>query len=51
MLGAGGTTRPGRFPPLSAVALGDMFELLDELTRQVDPAAPWPRPDAERLDR
>src|SRR4051794_2265982 len=27
----GGTPRYGRFPPLSAVALGDMFELLDEL--------------------
>jgi monoamine oxidase len=51
MLGAGGHTRPGRFPPLSAVALGDMFELLDELTRQVDPAAPWQAPDAELLDQ
>jgi monoamine oxidase len=51
MLGAGGRTRPGRFPPLSAVALGDMFELLDELTRQVDPAAPWASPDAGRLDQ
>jgi monoamine oxidase len=51
MLGHGGRTRPGRFPPLSAVALGDMFELLDEMTRQVDPAAPWRSPDADRLDR
>jgi monoamine oxidase len=51
MLGAGGTTRHGRFPPLSAVALGDMFELLDELTRQVDPTAPWESPDADLLDR
>ena len=46
-----GTTRHGRFPPLSAVALGDMFELLDELTRRVDPVAPWLTPGAEELDR
>ncbi len=51
MLGHGGRTRPGRFPPLSAVALGDMFELLDEVTRQVDPVAPWASPEADRLDR
>jgi monoamine oxidase len=51
MLGSGGRTRHGRFPPLNAVALGDMFEALDELTRQVDPAAPWEAVDAERLDR
>jgi monoamine oxidase len=51
MLGEGGSTRHGRFPPLNAVALGDMFELLDELTRSVDPVAPWRSPDAERLDR
>ncbi len=51
MFGAGGSTRHGRFPPLSAVALGDMFELLDELVRDVDPRAPWLTPDAERLDR
>ena len=55
MLGQGpaydGTTRPGRFPPLNAVALGDMFELLDELVRQVDPHAPLLTPGAEVLDR
>ena len=50
MLGAGGTTRHGRFPPLSAVALGDMFELLDELTGLVDAVAPWRTPGAEWLD-
>jgi monoamine oxidase len=49
--GKGGTTRPGRFPPLNAVALGDMFELFDELVRQVDPHAPWLTPGAEVLDR
>ncbi|MFC9330137.1 flavin monoamine oxidase family protein [Kitasatospora sp. NPDC057015] len=49
-LGAGNTTRDGRFPPLNAVALGDMFELLDELTTAVRPDAPWLTPDAERLD-
>ena len=41
---AGGATRHGRFPPLNAVALGEMFELLDELTRTVDPHAPWLTP-------
>lgn len=46
-----GTTRHGRFPPLSAVALGDLFELLDELTRRVDPVAPWLTPGADELDR
>ncbi|MER5863030.1 FAD-dependent oxidoreductase [Kitasatospora sp. NPDC002040] len=50
-LGAADTTRDGRFPPLNAVALGDMFELLDELTAAVRPEAPWLTPDAERLDR
>ncbi|MCX4745844.1 FAD-dependent oxidoreductase [Kitasatospora sp. NBC_01287] len=49
-LGAEDTTRDGRFPPLNAVALGDMFELLDELTAAVRPEAPWLTPDAERLD-
>ena len=41
---------PGRFPPLKAVALGEMFELLDELTKSVRVDAPWLGPDAERLD-
>ncbi|CAN3979444.1 flavin monoamine oxidase family protein [Kitasatospora purpeofusca] len=43
-------TRDGRFPPLNAVALGDLFDRLAELTAQVDPEAPWLTPDAERLD-
>ncbi|MFF0292435.1 flavin monoamine oxidase family protein [Kitasatospora sp. NPDC004614] len=43
-------TRDGRFPPLSAVALGDLFEQLEELTAAVRPDAPWLSPDAERLD-
>lgn len=41
---------PGRFPPLKAVALGEMFELLDELTKSVRLDAPWLGPDAARLD-
>ncbi|MFI1253621.1 flavin monoamine oxidase family protein [Streptomyces netropsis] len=41
----------GRFPPLNAIALGEMFELLDELTKSVRADAPWLTPDAERLDR
>ncbi|MFB8169648.1 flavin monoamine oxidase family protein [Kitasatospora purpeofusca] len=43
-------TRDGRFPPLNAVALGDLFDRLAELIAQVDPEAPWLTPDAERLD-
>ncbi|MFB7475059.1 flavin monoamine oxidase family protein [Kitasatospora sp. NPDC056184] len=49
----GGTehaTRDGRFPPLNAVALGDLFDHLAELTAVVRPEAPWLTPDAERLD-
>lgn len=41
---------PGRFPPLNAVALGEMFEQLDALTKQVRLDAPWLGPDAARLD-
>ncbi|MGI5242465.1 flavin monoamine oxidase family protein [Dactylosporangium sp. CA-139066] len=43
-------TRPGRFPPLSAVALGDLFDRLEALTRRVDPDAPWAGADAAELD-
>lgn len=50
LLGDKGETRHGRFPPLNAVALGEMFDLLAELTTTVDPAAPWRTPDAAHLD-
>ncbi|MCP2322709.1 monoamine oxidase [Hamadaea flava] len=40
----------GRFPPLNAVALGDLFDRLDDLTRRVRPEQPWASPDAETLD-
>ncbi|MFJ4092886.1 flavin monoamine oxidase family protein [Kitasatospora sp. NPDC089913] len=43
-------TRDGRFPPLNAVALGELFDRLAELTARLDPEAPWRTPDAERLD-
>lgn len=43
-------TRPGRFPPLSAVAIGDLMELLTSLTEQVDADAPWLTPNASELD-
>ena len=49
-LGTGEDTRPGRFPPLNAVALGGMFDLLDELTRAVRVDAPWSSPDAAAWD-
>ncbi|MFG2193641.1 flavin monoamine oxidase family protein [Streptomyces sp. NPDC048639] len=47
---SGSETVPGRFPPLNGVALGEMFDLLDEVTRSVRPEAPWLTPDAARLD-
>lgn len=50
LLGARDATRHGRFPPLNAVALGEMFDLLDELTATVRDDAPWLTPDADRLD-
>ncbi len=49
-LGTGVQTRAGRFPPLSAVALGTLFDLLDDVTGRVRPDAPWLSPDADRLD-
>ena len=49
-LGTGVQTRAGRFPPLSAVALGTLFDLLDDVTGKVRPDAPWLSPGAERLD-
>ncbi|HIV56655.1 MAG TPA: FAD-dependent oxidoreductase [Candidatus Stackebrandtia faecavium] len=43
-------TADGRFPPLNAVALGDLFEHLADLTSSIRPDAPWLTPDAEALD-
>jgi monoamine oxidase len=43
-------TRAGRFPPLSAVALGDLFDRLDELTAAVRVDAPWLTTDASTWD-
>ncbi|WP_395292454.1 flavin monoamine oxidase family protein [Kitasatospora hibisci] len=48
--GDGSVTRDGRFPPLNAVALGDLFDRLAELTATVQPEAPWLAPEAARLD-
>lgn len=41
---------PNRFPPVNAAALGDLFEKIDALVRQVDPAAPWQGPQAQAMD-
>ncbi|GLZ81483.1 monoamine oxidase [Actinorhabdospora filicis] len=49
-LGHGADTRAGRFPPLNAVALGDLFEKLAEVTAAVRPDAPWASPRAAELD-
>jgi monoamine oxidase len=48
--GAAAQTRSGRFPPLNAVALGGMFDLLDELTRAVRVDAAWTSPAAAGWD-
>jgi monoamine oxidase len=49
-LGGEVRTRSGRFPPLSAVALGELFDALEELTGCVRADAPWSPADAARLD-
>ncbi|MFD0632184.1 FAD-dependent oxidoreductase [Catenulispora yoronensis] len=46
----GPLTRPGRFPPLNAVALGELFDRLADLTSLVDVAEPWHTPGASDLD-
>lgn len=45
------STSAGRMPPLSAVALGDLFDRLDELVARVRADAPWQSPGVEHLDR
>lgn len=45
------TITSGRVPPLNAIALGDLFDRLEDLVDRVDPVAPWNTPDAERLDK
>jgi monoamine oxidase len=40
-----------RMPPLHAVALGDLFDRLEELVDQLDPVAPWQSRRADSLDR
>jgi monoamine oxidase len=49
--GDGPKSIAGRFPPLNAVALGDLFDLLYEMITSVRTDAPWLTPDAGRLDR
>ncbi|WP_026422088.1 flavin monoamine oxidase family protein [Actinokineospora inagensis] len=43
-------TTDGRFPPVSAVALGELFDLLDEVTAAIRPDAPWESANAAALD-
>ncbi|MCV7418125.1 FAD-dependent oxidoreductase [Mycolicibacterium litorale] len=45
------TTTAGRVPPLDAVALGGLFDQLEDLVARVRPEAPWRSADAQRLDR
>ncbi|RZT25339.1 monoamine oxidase [Mycobacterium sp. BK558] len=51
LMGDQRTSTAGRVPPLDAVALGDLFDRLDDLVGQIRSDAPWQTPDAERLDR
>ena len=44
------TTTATRVPPLDAVALGDLFDRLEELVEQVRDDAPWESPRAAYLD-
>jgi monoamine oxidase len=44
------TTNEYRVPPLNPVALGSLFDRLEELTTQIRPDAPWLGGWAERLD-
>jgi monoamine oxidase len=45
------TTTASRVPPLDAVALGQLFDRLEDLVAQIRPDAPWQSPQAKRLDR
>ncbi|CAN5603977.1 FAD-dependent oxidoreductase [soil metagenome] len=45
------TTTASRVPPLDAVALGDLFDRLEDIVEQAHPEAPWQSRDLERLDR
>ncbi|AQA02541.1 amine oxidase [Mycobacterium sp. MS1601] len=45
------TTTAMRLPPLDAVALGQLFDQIEELLGQAGPDLPWLSPDARRLDR
>lgn len=45
------TTTASRVPPLDAVALGYLFDRLEDLVAQIRPDAPWRSPQAGRLDR
>lgn len=45
------TTTAGRVPPLNPIALGGLFDGLEDLVERIDPDAPWSGPDADRLDR
>ncbi|MGB3894464.1 MAG: NAD(P)/FAD-dependent oxidoreductase [Mycolicibacter sinensis] len=44
------TTSANRMPPLRGVALGKLFDRLEELVDQVEAEAPWRSPRAEYLD-
>ncbi|WP_260755511.1 FAD-dependent oxidoreductase [Mycobacterium sp. SMC-8] len=51
LIGDQRSTSPGRVPPLNAIALGDLFDRLEDLVERVHPDAPWLTPGAQQLDR
>lgn len=51
LIGDQRSTTSSRVPPLDPIALGDLFDRLDDLVEQVRPEAPWLTPGAEQLDR
>lgn len=51
LLSGARTTTASRVPPVNAVALGDLFDRLEELVAGVCADRPWLSPGAEQLDR
>ncbi|MBD0863095.1 FAD-dependent oxidoreductase [Gordonia sp. zg691] len=50
LISAERTTTGRRVPPFNPIALGGLFDCLEEVIDGVDPGAPWESADAERLD-
>ena len=51
LIGERHTRTATRVPPLEAIALGDLFDRLDDLVDRIRPDAPWRSPGAARPGR